>query len=367
MTTQLVCKVDRATEKAPEGTAREAVEALVLTKVEAASGLNQLGLVKSEYHPMMAALYRCYADHRPLVLSPDMLWLMVAQGFAQIVNQDSDQMRKHFVKHEGKKELHVRRDDLIKGSPENDWESVFAEFSQQLRDEIGENNHDLIVVPFSTTGPVEKAANEVVLMDAMQNYFEYHCSTLCGIPEVTLEGTAEDWQKLRDKTEELGKTYEIQWWTDKLVPILDRIAANSAGADDPELWANVYKRSGGSGGPYVSGWMVLFFPYLKTYEDLQRNHMLDKPFDWSEPARPFGGINTDSFPGSLAKAPFIWHYYDQEYQMDFLAGFIGYTQDEQTLAIRPKIGWAVRDQAAEAITAREPQRMRHRSSRTLTG
>lgn len=87
---------------------------------------------------------------------------------------------------------------------------------------------------------------------------------MCGIPSVTLEGADDDWAKLYDKTEELGKVYDVTWWTDKLLHIMERIARNAAGADDRQLWQNIYKVKDGSGGPYISGWIRRFFPYIVT-------------------------------------------------------------------------------------------------------
>src|SRR5262249_48555239 len=34
------------------------------------------------FHPLIAALHRAFCDHRPLSLSPDMIWLLIAQGVA---------------------------------------------------------------------------------------------------------------------------------------------------------------------------------------------------------------------------------------------------------------------------------------------
>ena len=95
----------------------------------------------------------------------------------------------HFVPHQGKVTIQVRRDDFLKGSPENPWAEVWPEFSAEIKKVIGAETHGLIVSDFSTTGPTERAASEVVLMDCVQSYFSYGFVTLCGIPEITLEGT----------------------------------------------------------------------------------------------------------------------------------------------------------------------------------
>jgi hypothetical protein len=39
--------------------------------------------------------------------------------------------------------------------------------------------------------------------------------------------------------------------------------------------------------------------------------------------------------------------------MEFLGGFVGIGQDEATLAVRPAVGWAVRDAAGPAEPVRE--------------
>ena len=132
----------------------------------------------------VSAVHTAYANHYPLVLTPDAVWMCIAQGLAYHVNENAEALRKFFVKHKGKKELEVRRDDFVKGSPSNPWPEVFALFTDQIRQHVGENVHDLLLPNFSTTGPVEKAAAQVVLMDTFKAYFTYMCCSMCGIPEI---------------------------------------------------------------------------------------------------------------------------------------------------------------------------------------
>src|SRR5215472_9132937 len=90
--------------------------------------------------------------------------------------------------------LSVERPDFFLGR-ENPWPEVFAEFSQQIAAYVGKLR-DLVVADFSTTGPIARAASEVVLMDAFQPYFQYEWSIGCGIPSITLLGTPDDWIQL---------------------------------------------------------------------------------------------------------------------------------------------------------------------------
>jgi hypothetical protein len=54
-------------------------------------------LVTIGYHSFFYGMYYAYADHHPFVLSPDMIWLIISQGFARHVNNNPEQLRKHFV------------------------------------------------------------------------------------------------------------------------------------------------------------------------------------------------------------------------------------------------------------------------------
>ena len=40
--------------------------------------------------------------------------------------------------------------------------------------------------------------------------------------------------------------------------------------------------------------------------------------------------------------PFAWHYRGETFDYQFLAGVMAVTQDADSRAIRPRIGWAVR-------------------------
>jgi hypothetical protein len=363
MIVQEVSAVEVATEPELEYSSKLAFEMLLGGKIEACSHYGDR-VVACEYHPFVAAVHSAYAEHRPLVLSPDMFWLLVAQGFANHVNMNSEAMRHHFVQFGGKKKVVVRRDQFIKGSLENDWAGAYNEFAGKLVEFIGKENHDRIVCPFSTTGLVERAANDLVLTDAMQSCFELGMYSMCGIPSVTLEGTAEDWSKLHDKTEELGKAYDVKWWTDKLLPIMERIARNAAGADDPDLWQRIYKVDNSSGGPYIGGWIRRFFPYInghdlsncKSYADVRQARKIivrNKWLDADDEPKMFSGMSTADFPASLSKVPLTWNCLGQIFEMQMLAGFACYTQDKETRAVRPKIGWAVRDVGVVPISRRE--------------
>ncbi len=92
------------------------------------------------------------------------------------VDQHAEELRHHFVSHQGQKNIEVVRPGFTKGSPLNDWPGVFPEFSEKITAHIGEANRDLIECNFSTTGPVQRIVSHICLMDTVQHYFT--CATL---------------------------------------------------------------------------------------------------------------------------------------------------------------------------------------------
>jgi hypothetical protein len=332
------------------------VEKVLGTPAEACDSYAAAVVEQPGFHSLIAAADLAYRGHFPLVLTPDAVWLTIAQGFARHVANHAEELRARIVQHEGKATLEVRGDDFVRGSPENPWAEVWPAFCAQIRDHIGAEAHGLVVCDFSTTGRVERAASEVVLMDAVQSYFEYSFVSLCGIPAVTLEGTVEDWENVRERVGRLGQ-YDLSWWTDRVGPIIDEFVKAAKGSPTPSFWKGLYKEHHRSGGPFVSGWLVRLLPYLKQREfrcevrndyrtryftpwrtDL-RNFLLDPP--------PAGGgrvcgLKHDQLPSSVSAVPFVWRYRGERFDYQFLAGVMTVTQETETRAVRPRIGWAVR-------------------------
>jgi hypothetical protein len=54
-------------------------------------------LADTGVHPLLSAVGRAFADHRPLVLTPDAVWLTIAQGVAQHVRLHAEQLRPRLV------------------------------------------------------------------------------------------------------------------------------------------------------------------------------------------------------------------------------------------------------------------------------
>lgn len=304
-----------------------------------AYGANSDNLIKLKMNPFVAACHYAYDKHYGLTLSPDDVWLAISQGFATHVNLHAEELRDRFVKHDGQKLLRVRRDEFVKGAASNDWQGCFAEFSDQIRDFIGKQR-DLLVSDFSTTGAVEQAASEVILMGAMKGYFKYEVYTRCGIPEINLLGSAADWANIRTRARALGE-YGLEQWMKTLNPLLDEFVSAAQGQPRTSFWQEFYKEHDGSGGTQITGHINALFPYLRI------------PAYGNEPTKDkfntyrmggWGGPTADLFPPGMTTVPFVWDYLGARFDMNFSAGFVAVSQDPESMFLRPAIGWTVGDQ-----------------------
>jgi hypothetical protein len=332
----------------------EAEEAAATRPFEACARYHGRLVEGGRAHPVIAALHRAFTQHRPLCLSPDVVWLLLCQGAAHHINRHAEGLRSRLVRHQGQVRIAVRRDDFVKGSSENPWGEVIDQFSAQIREHAGPV-HDLFVPRFSTTGPAERVAAEIVLLDAVKCYFRYVLETLCGIPAVTLEGTAEDWQELAERAREFAR-FDLGWWLTPLQPILQEFAAAARGRVRRPFWESIYKFDSFSGGGAVTGWIAAFFPYFKGGDGAAtvKNPWLAEggkklrallAGEWDQRRFDLGGPSPGDFPGGLARAPFVWEYLGTSLDMELLGGFVGVAQDPATLALRPEVGWAIREVA----------------------
>jgi hypothetical protein len=174
----------------------------------------------------------------------------------------------------------------------------------------------------------------------------------CGISTIQLEGTVNDWREIGRRVQ-VFRDWGLDWWIDSLEPILAQFVAAAEDSIDRAFWESIYKWNGpqGSGdSPYVSGWALNFFPYLNNCAAkwVQRSgkasdapSVLRNP--WLGSARNHKGPGRADFPCLPSKAPFKWFYLDKTFDMSFVGGLIGMRQEEETLFLRPEIGWAVLD------------------------
>ena len=86
---------------------KKPITPLIVNALEYSFTKNQeLAFVGSNV-PVLYGFYTAHANHLPIKIKPDDIWLLIIQAFYNHVNENSETLRHLFVDFEGKKELKV--------------------------------------------------------------------------------------------------------------------------------------------------------------------------------------------------------------------------------------------------------------------
>ncbi len=296
--------------------------------------------LKGGRNGLLLAVHEAFANHRPLTLSPDDVWMTILHGFAIHVRENAERLRARFVDFEGRKTL------TVNVSSDADWSGNLRLFERALTDALNPGLLRAITSDFSTTTPDIHVAYCIAAMDTFQRYFDLQMMCVCGIPRITLTGTVDDWIAVRDRFRVLAE-YDLQWWSKKLDPVLTQFIGTATGNVDAEFWQSIYKPKQAYGGNQITGWLVRLFPYLEANEIFVRN-----PFE----ARGWvhDPIHPDALPQLWCSAPLrllgVGH--EKGTLVSLNSGFFG-AQQLSDASVAPLIGWTVvessHDQLFDAI------------------
>ena len=290
---------------------------------------------------LIQGLVLAYKNHYPITITPDMIWILVLQGFSRFMEKYEDSVRDIFVNFKGKKELNV---EIYNKTPytatKEDWDGIMKEFVEKIGQHVGQETTDSLDCNFSTTSQVAKVTSQVAIMSAMKQYFTYKAKFLgCGISTITLEGSMQDWEKIKSKLEFLS-TKGLEWYTKHLIPIIDKILEsknyyNYNGQLNEELiefWKGMV-RVKGKGGLYdpliINGWIVKFIPNLSN----EKHEVYEEIYETQIPDQIISCPMELTWLSMMGKKV--------EYKCSLFSGFYGMVQDKKTFNVRPVIGYAI--------------------------
>ena len=275
---------------------------------------------------LATAVRLAYNFHLPLRLRPDDLWLAVLASVGAHIDKNAERFRGDFVLHEGMLNLCVSAPPEWEaaGAPV-DWNGVIRSISDMVRARTVPGVHATFDAAYSTSDAVSVTACRISLMAALKSYFSYGMRSHCGIREVYLEGSREDWVKLRADAAALNKlgVSELRHWLAALDGTLAQLVTTYEGAPDAEFWSHIYsaERKHGSGeqGTFITGWFLNFFLYNSEGTPLHHitrpllTDALEKPWELTEaqvealltnPRLP--RVKEQRLPLGYATVPFYW-------------------------------------------------------------
>ena len=280
------------------------------------------GMIANQF---VGALHMAFRNHYAVTLNPDDIWFVILQGLSNHINLNSEKYRGVMVDFEGKKDILIDHNGLVKGNPNNTWNVIFPKFQEKITELIKDPNLANLVVPtFSTTTELDTICFQIALMDICKSYFSYSVRTMCNIPVINIFGSKEDWLKIMDTANNILPKFELDEWLKDLNIIIGNIIATYDGNIDEKFFDSIYKFESGSGGSLVSGWVCDLFPYMMVDKKLVPK-VLKK--SW----RGDIGLDTSHFPPSVCSVPFTWLYYGEKYEMNFYAGFVGIKEEDGSI------------------------------------
>ena len=308
-----------------------------------------LGYIHSNV-PILNGFYEAHTNHYPIKLKPDDIWLLIVQAFSNHVNANSEKLRNMFVDFNGKKELVVEY-ELFDISQVNRkvLEDFSEEINKQMKKYLGEELMEVLTPDFSTSTYDSKIVGKISIMGAFKKYFDYKMMLCgCGIPYILLEGTADDYKKIKNKANKLKK-YDFDWYINKIIPHLEKMIEAKEGKIDIEYFKNMiqkkevteerWKPSGRE--PYhvqvdhICGWFLNFFAYYK--EVSQWNKTVKRFTEESIKVEDFNKL-----ANQMLVVPFtiIDKVHNLKYLMKYNVGFVGCDQNEKN-EVSPVQGWIV--------------------------
>jgi hypothetical protein len=306
------------------------------------------------------AVHKAFADHHPLALRPEVLMYLITSTIAETVRRHPEEYRHLFTTSDDRQLIEVYHNDLVRGDASSPWHEVFPMFNAGLREKVPAGIMEHMLPGFSTATPETDAASMACFMDATSKFYDYLTHTMCGIPEIRLLGTPEDWQKLKTSAAMLAEVFSkhLGLYFQYLLPVLTTLAAQANGEpQDDQFWSSFYKFQSESGTDVFNGWISAFLNYIQTpkvegtlYTQARDGQIVQKAddlFDWRDEGGGnrfcMKGLPSGCAPSHVSIVPFKWNYYGDMINMSFAGGVLGV--DNEGGYITPALSYAVLEAA----------------------
>lgn len=307
---------------------------------------------------LIQGLILAYKNHYPIVISPDMIWILFLQGFSRFMEKYSEFVRDKFVDFSGKKIIEVKRKGIFPEQASKEiWQEIIDDFIQSITSYIGGDIISTLQSEFTTTEEVTLATSQATIMSSMKNFFEFEIAMGgCGISAIILEGTVEDWEKIKSKLNNLlEKDIGLNWWIKHLVPIIDNIIMTKnylkthkeINKELNNFWKGIIRIKSEINDFYnpfiIDGWITKFIPNLSE----------DQP-------KLFTSMKNDDIPDQIISCPIRLTVFNLDktktiHQCDLTSGFFGMTQNKDNYSVRPVIGYALISNSREDYPATEQE------------
>lgn len=211
-------------------------------------------------------LFECFANHYGAVITPDVLWFTSLITFTKYIDSRSEVSRHFFADSTAKRE--------IKFIPERaEIDTWVGQYLAQVQKDLKVPTN-LLFPTFTTSTPNSKLAMQVAICDIVSPYYQ-GCILSCGIPHITVDGTAGDYEALKNTAEGLASYFASDKQAHGFFQRIANRAANIIGflskENDGSFLRSFFEcRNCASGHPVykVKGWITEFMTMQQDQSEL---------------------------------------------------------------------------------------------------
>lgn len=228
----------------------------VLESDEKYEFLRELPKTKLRNTGFLGFLSHAYSNHVKVAISPYDIWILIISEASKFIVAKPEPFRSLFTSSAEKQEIKL---------PTGSVEELPMDL---LTKALACNIHfdaSILFPKFSIESEESVGMLQALFCEMASPYYSY-CTFMCGIPEIKVLGTVDDWKNIRthfDKFFELlNGCYVFKNYVLKVGIILDSIinSFESSQADAVDFWKDIFtQKNVGSGGEIdINGWITHF-------------------------------------------------------------------------------------------------------------
>lgn len=289
---------------------------------------------------LLGTMFMSYSEHIPLLLRPDDLWIAILVNFGRYVFNHAEQVRDMFVNHQDKKELKVLvKSPYLEYTTEEQWNNFVGLMVEQIQQNTKSNVVQWMTPDFSTTTPRDRMVSNLAIMSTMREYFEMRFELSCGLSELTLAGTLDDWKQLYNKASLLNtfKVAEFDAWRALLLPVLQEFINAYQYQVNEDFWQKMCTstRRGSGSQQKLRGWFLVFTPFN------DEGKYLLNPLETVSQTGIYAALNDDQIPDCGLNVNVEIDDHDREYHVVFYGGLLLTQYDHEKNCLAPSVDWVM--------------------------
>ena len=281
---------------------------------------------------LLNTIFHAYNEHIPIKFRPDDIWLSILISCGKYICANYNSFKTKIVNHDGIIDLILKLDDDPKDNP-NLWLDITNKLLDKIKEHTKSDITEWYLPNFSTTTDKDRFISNFVFMSTLKKSFNYGGCCDCGLPQVTLEGTRDDWINLIEKVKWMYNFNDniINNWCKLLRPVLDNFVSAYDNIIDPSFWQRIctYITRGSAGETYFKGWFLVFSPFSKNME-----YMLND-FDKVQETNIYANVEDDKICDATMDVNFDLDYFGTKYKYTLFGGMTGTQYNESTNVLYP--------------------------------